>query len=248
MSLPTAGLPRALWLWFPPLLLIVVITVRVVDTAFYARWIDGELGLIELATPVLALIAAVFGTRLLLLLSGSGATRLSVWVALLTAACIYLAGEELSWGQHLFGWSTPESIGALNDQQETNLHNMSSWFDQKPRLLLELWVLVGGIVVPLQRSLVTPRLVPASWSSWFWPTRECLPTAVLAIAVRLPERIKDVVGLEQLPLEIRYSEPQEYYFALFLLIYLAALEHRVRQFKSAARDGPLDRGADTPGR
>ena len=238
-----AGLSRVLWLWFPPLLLIVVLAVRIIDPGFYARWIDGELGLIELATPVVATIAAVFGARLFLVVRSTGATQLRIWAALLTVACIYLAGEELSWGQHLFGWSTPESIGALNDQQETNLHNMSSWFDQKPRLLLELWVLVGGIIVPLRGSLVTPPLVPARWPTWFWPTLECLPTAVLAIAVRLPERIKDIAGLEQLPLEIRYSEPQEYYFALFLLIYLAALEHRARQFAMPTGGQSPDRTA-----
>ena len=32
-----------------------------------------------------------------------------------TLACFYLAGEELSWGQQLFHWQTPEAIDALND-------------------------------------------------------------------------------------------------------------------------------------
>jgi hypothetical protein len=33
-------------------------------------------------------------------------------------------GEEISWGQRIFGWSTPESISAINHQQETNIHNL----------------------------------------------------------------------------------------------------------------------------
>ena len=33
-------------------------------------------------------------------------------------------------------------------------------------------------------------------------------------------------GIESMPLEIRYSEPQEYYFAMFLMIYLASLTAR----------------------
>jgi hypothetical protein len=53
-----------------------------------------------------------------------------------------------------------------------------------------------------------------------------LPTALLAILVRLPERIKSLFEIEQLPLELRFSEPQEYYFALFLLIYLASVYRR----------------------
>ncbi|MCB1747206.1 MAG: hypothetical protein H6977_11030 [Gammaproteobacteria bacterium] len=224
---PRPVLPQWLWLWFPPLLLLVMLPVRWLDPAAYRAWFDGEMGVVELATPVFALIGMVYGLRLLATLRRDGPSKLGLWVALLSAACFYLAGEELSWGQQLFHWHTPAAIDALNDQHETNLHNMSSWFDQKPRLLLELWVLIGGIIVPL-RGLANPRRLSANViSSWFWPTLDCLPTAVLAIAIRLPERLKDVFGWESVPLEIRYSEPQEYYFALFLLLYLAALRRRV---------------------
>src|SRR3546814_9825984 len=56
---------------------------------------------------------------------------------------------EASWGQHYAGWLTPENWQALNDQGETNLHNTSSWLDQKPRTLLEIGVIVGGILIPM---------------------------------------------------------------------------------------------------
>jgi hypothetical protein len=70
--------------------------------------------------------------------------------------------------------------------------------------------------------------VSGTFGDWFWPGIECLPTAVLAIAIKLPERYKKVMGIESLPFEIRWSEPQEYYFALFLLIYLLAVRQRLR--------------------
>jgi len=225
---PRPVLPSWLWLGLPPLLLLVILPIRVIDAQAYRAWVDGELGLIELVTPLLSIGAAVVGILLCrdLLRSGRG-SKLLVWVGLHVLACVYFAGEELSWGQHVFGWSTPDGIAALNDQGETNLHNMSSWLDQKPRLLLELWVLIGGIVVPLVGQREARRLSPDVLSSWIWPTLECLPTALLAILVRLPERLKDVFDIASLPYEIRYSEPQEYYFALFLLLYLAALRRRV---------------------
>lgn len=34
-------------------------------------------------------------------------------------------GEELSWGQHYFGFATPEAIEHLNQQEELNLHNLA---------------------------------------------------------------------------------------------------------------------------
>lgn len=226
---PRPVLPSWLWLWFPPLLLLVILPVRVIDAGTYRVWIDGELGLIELATPLLAFGGAVVGGMLFRELLQEGRSKLLAWVGLHILACIYFAGEELSWGQHLLGWSTPEGIAALNDQGETNLHNMSSWLDQKPRLLLELWVLIGGVIVPLCGLRAARRLSPNVTFSWIWPTLDCLPTALLAILVRLPERLKDVFDIASLPYEIRYSEPQEYYFALFLLLYLAALRRRVHQ-------------------
>ena len=33
-------------------------------------------------------------------------------------------GEEISWGQRIFNWDTPESIAKINYQQETNIHNL----------------------------------------------------------------------------------------------------------------------------
>lgn len=219
-------LPAWLWLWFPPLLLVVVLPIRVLDPATYSNWIDGELGLIELMTALLAIIAAIIGCRLLRYKRKCHNFKLRLWIILVTAGCIYFAGEELSWGQHLFRWETPMIIGRINDQGETNLHNVSSWFDQKPRLLLEVWVLVGGVIVPLLGSYRGSRLAPEQFRYWFWPTTDCVPAALFALAVRFPERAKDLFGIKEMPFELRYSEPQEYYFALFLLMYLASLNAR----------------------
>lgn len=33
-------------------------------------------------------------------------------------------GEEISWGQMIFGFSPPDSIAAINEQKELNLHNL----------------------------------------------------------------------------------------------------------------------------
>jgi len=222
-------LPRWLWLWFPPVLVFLLVPIKIVSPEFYASWMDGELGLIELATPLISLAGAVVGIKLMRKAAALPTRRLRLWMLLMTLSCIYFAGEELSWGQHLFGWGTPEYLEAVNDQEETNLHNISSWFDQKPRLILELWVLIGGVLWPLRCLTVRGGASQSSGESdWFLPTIELLPTALLAIIVRLPERIKSLFEIEQLPLEFRFSEPQEYYFALFLLIYLASVHRRLK--------------------
>jgi hypothetical protein len=39
--------------------------------------------------------------------------------------CFFLAGEEISWGQRIIGFGTPESLRGANLQEEANLHDVS---------------------------------------------------------------------------------------------------------------------------
>ena len=51
-------------------------------------------------------------------------SRFRLFFGLLAFACLYVAGEEISWGQRLFDIQTPEFFNEHNLQQETNLHNL----------------------------------------------------------------------------------------------------------------------------
>lgn len=44
-------------------------------------------------------------------------------LALLMFVCF---GEEISWGQRVFGWRTPPVIAGINAQNETNIHNIQA--------------------------------------------------------------------------------------------------------------------------
>ncbi|MCB9982820.1 MAG: hypothetical protein H6861_03965 [Rhodospirillales bacterium] len=52
----------------------------------------------------------------------------------------------------------------MNDQNETNLHNISSRFDQKPRLILLVGVVVGGLIIPALQHFKSKR-VPQIFAS-----------------------------------------------------------------------------------
>jgi hypothetical protein len=49
--------------------------------------------------------------------------RAMIWCGL-AALCLFAAGEEISWGQRIFGWSSPSFFLQHNAQHETNLHNL----------------------------------------------------------------------------------------------------------------------------
>lgn len=227
---PQRELPTWLWLWLPPVMIVLVYGFRILDDALYEHLFRGEIGVIELATPVASFIGLGFGILALTKWRLLPDRKAVIWIAMVSFGAFYQTGEEISWGQQLYHWATPQEMAQLNDQDETNLHNISSWFDQKPRLLLELWVLIGGLILPLKRGLwrqSAPRR--DDWRDWFWPTWVCFPTALLTILVRMPERlIKWGLMEHHLKYNLPYSEVQEYYFALFLCIYLASVYTRLQ--------------------
>ena len=52
--------------------------------------------------------------------------RLFFLYATVCLGLFFLLGEELSWGQRLIGWGTPEALIERNKQGETNIHNIST--------------------------------------------------------------------------------------------------------------------------
>ena len=227
-------LTKNIWLTLPLLLTAIVLAAYLsLKYRTYVYWFEREIGFIELATPTILIFAIFYGVRVFQLRNQLPVWWLKIWMVLVTLGCVYFAGEDLSWGQHIIGWDTPEEIKAINDQQETNIHNISSWFDQKPRLLLELWIIIGGIFIAGWRKWKGEIFEKDAWQYWFWPGFACFPAAVLAELAKSPERIKTTFDLPSLPFgEVRYSELQELMFAVFLLCYLASVFKRLKMIKN----------------
>lgn len=75
---------------------------------------------------------------------GPAAYFLTVSLALLL---IFLAGEEISWGQRIIGIETPELIRERNLNEEINIHNL--WFiEEKIQISLIIFSLVIGVFLP----------------------------------------------------------------------------------------------------
>jgi hypothetical protein len=76
-----------------------------------------------------------------------GGPRLRALSLLALAFVFFVAfGEEISWGQRIFGWGTPSSLKELNDQGETNLHNLDTG---AVNLLFQFFWLAYGVLIPL---------------------------------------------------------------------------------------------------
>ncbi len=187
------------------------------------RALKGEFGIIENLTVVFLLVAIGFCIAAMLQIRGvDRAGALRGWLILLILGASYFALEEISYGQHLMGWTAPETWAEINDQQETNLHNVHPVFDQLPRLLLSIAILVGGVILPLYRHFRKLELTPANRFYWQWPTMDCLTAGLLVTLVR------PVYG----PLDfdfINTGETKENFIALFILLYCVSLRARIKR-------------------
>lgn len=228
--------PRDLPLWpsllFPLFVIAAIFATAAWSPALYARYWSGETGIIELGTVAVYLpgiVTGIFAFRLRHYLPDK---RLGIWILVFIAGCIYVAGEEASWGQQFFGWQSPELFQEINKQQETNLHNSSTWLNQKPRSLMDLWVLIGGVLVPITVCLrQRGPLPPANWRYWLWPTHVGLGAAVVAVALKMTINIGKWSGHgKPVPLGVNLNESQELIIGIFLSIYLVSFYVRLRRY------------------
>ncbi|MEM7306238.1 MAG: hypothetical protein AAF682_06190 [Planctomycetota bacterium] len=237
MSQQQRELPRWLWVGVPVAILVSVPLARIVDADFHARWFNRKEGPIEWLTVAVLLVGIAAGVQALRRRRLLPDRRLAVWLLLHVLAAVYIAGEEISWGQTLFAWDSPELFERINGQDETNIHNTSSWFNEKPRMAFELWVIWAGIVLPLRRRRRPEEEGDAAAvrRAWIWPTAICLPTAIAAIVMRVPDRIEKWFGDFEHPVlaDLRLSEPQELLFGYFLMLFLLSFHVRLRAQEAA---------------
>lgn len=192
-------------------------------------YIYGEKGIIENLTFIFLIIAIIACLFILFSKQKIKFSIFKIWMVLYLLGAIYFAGEEISWGQHYFGWGTPEKWSTVNDQQETNLHNTAAIFDQIPRTLLSLAALIGGVLIPIYRKYKNYIPNKESFFDWLLPTYVCLPAALLSLLVSWHEKTYELLEID-IPwvLDIRAGETKECLLALFMMMYALSIWYRNR--------------------
>lgn len=229
-SVPSAWTPRpgewVVWAGLPLALAALVLVVGIFyPEAYKERFLPEGFGILELLHFALPLAAGVICLKLLFhpAVRSNGIIRLMT--ILFAIACIYIAGEEHSWGQHFFGWSTPDVWSAINRQQETNLHNTLGIFNHFPQKVLEFGILIGGILLPLWAHFRGP------FENWFLrlyvPSLALLPVALIAVLFKVIKWTysHNLLGFVLIP---RPSEALETFYYLFILLYVILYLRRIR--------------------
>ncbi len=96
-------------------------------TYWDVKWFAGEDGASEWWS-----VATYSASSILATVSGWSLARLGhprIGSAHILFAVVLIVGalEEISWGQRLIGWSTPDLLASLNEQDETTLHNVGGF-------------------------------------------------------------------------------------------------------------------------
>jgi hypothetical protein len=220
------------WWWLGLPLLVAVFTVGSywISPAWYNRAVLPEgYGILEISHFLIPLIGLFITVRLLF----DPFVRERPFVLTVTIigalSCLYIAGEEMSWGQHFFHWNTPEYWAEVNRQQETNLHNTYVIFEKTPRSILELGIAIGGLGVPLA-AIFYPWL-RACRASLFLPANALVPLAIGAMVFKLVDRLQQ--GAHIAKLLDRPSETIETYLYLFIVAYLLVYARRIGELEAA---------------
>lgn len=92
------------------------------------QWLFRKEGPLEILTVIFLVIAsllcALSARQWLRERTNTSARWVGAAFALFAAGSLLVAMEEISWGQQILGFSTPEGWARLNHQQETTLHNL----------------------------------------------------------------------------------------------------------------------------
>jgi hypothetical protein len=217
------------WLGVPAVSALSLIAVYKLDPAWYDRHVIPEgYGVLEFSQFLVMLTALAIAVRLLF--NPFVRKRPFVFTVTILSAlsCLYIAGEEMSWGQHFFHWNTPEYWTLVNRQGETNLHNTYAVFEKWPRAILEIGVFVGGLLVPVVAAF-DPR-VRANRLSLVLPPAALVPTALAVFAFKYLDVAQQKGYLHTLVQ--RPSEAVEFYLYFFVLAYLVLFERRIREINT----------------
>jgi hypothetical protein len=143
------------------------------QSSFEAR--ANETGPFEWLTAVIFLLAAV-GFVVAALRGTAG----PLWMWCLAAGCLLVGGEELSWGQRIFHYGTPEVLDESNVQGEANLHNIDG-VTQSIRAVGVIGLIAVFLLLPLAVRM-WPR-VRSACERYRFPIYPIWPAAWWLVAV-----------------------------------------------------------------
>ncbi len=202
---------------FPLLLLSLFTLLFVFQPERYLRLVieDGPVEILQACLCFLSSAISLLAARKL----QPTPQRLLFWLLVLFAAATFFIGaEEISWGQRLCGWATPEPLREINLQHETTLHNirgvqsLTSLFS----ILIGLYGAFAWLFWKRDRSR------PADMRNFIVPEWTCtlyfLPAALFFYSIDHVESAQRFYSMQPLIVSSIHQEVVELLLALGILL------------------------------
>jgi hypothetical protein len=173
---------RALMTSLLPLAIAVLAAATVLHPPLYI-WLLDEDSLVEWLQFFSLLAVAILLPVLAFRLYKTGRRGMALLYAVVAIGVLFTAGEEISWGQRIFGWQTPEAVEAINRQGETTVHNIGGVQELVPAAML--LASLYGACAPLVWAAVRARFKKAGPAHLIFPPLCLVPAFGLAAAYRL---------------------------------------------------------------
>lgn len=216
---------RVLLVVIPPLSLVGLYLLYLVYPNGYL-WGTAEDSLVEWATVVCYLVATVIAAALVPRWWRQGQRLTALAYVVLCVGFVFIAGEEVSWGQRLLGFDGPAALVDANFQDEANLHNLLDRY-----ALHGLYIAVGVWGVGLGRWVVH-RVTWLQPGYAYAPSRDViwwfLPALLYYLYVDYVVLGASVLGLELSEGPPRFQEPVELLLGAGFLLFVVEVWLRER--------------------
>lgn len=196
----------------------------------------GEASFAELGTVTFLLFAIAVGLYCIYSAFKYHANPLiKAYTIVMTLGCIYFAGEEASWGQHLAHWRTPETWAVQNKHAETNLHNLTNkaeahLFEKLPRIGVICFAFLVGGILPLYFVINKKKLkIKKSLGFIGFAKKFCIPASLCVSFITVTELVLKAMDFPYRPDRKPFHEAIECLLGLFLFIYLVSVYTRLKE-------------------
>jgi len=166
-----ADTAAAVFRWAPLAVVVGFFGLRFVDQDTYDALVMED-GPVEWASFAVYVVAALVALLVVRRMQRRQQVLWALLYVVVAAAFVFIASEEISWGQRQLGFAGPDVLVENNKQSEANLHNLLSRY----RLHL-VYILVGLYGAGVGRALVrrvrplrewTWLLTPPPWQRWYF--------------------------------------------------------------------------------
>lgn len=223
--------------WTIALLPILFVTAMVATIPFFElfHWLTAEDSVIEILQFLLVFAASLlFAWNGVMLVQRRQSRIIGLLFLYVALGAFFIAGEEIAWGQRIFGWETPETLQEINVQNETTLHNIS--WAHTPFIWAALLAGMYGTILPLLK-VAWPKLSTSKLGWLLIPPLCLVPAFVMPFGyrfVRLLMPLEEWYPRLEFPIT-KFSEVTEVSLYFGLLVFAWLCLRRLRAQASMPR-------------